>query len=161
MATFTLEELRAELAADPSELGYAPLVHVAADSELAVLLNTPRVPVLSYAAIADLQAALHSMLHSSNRSVWTLISRSATTHASETVQDVCQLIVDITQARYQSVNMGLPLVDLSLGALVTAEILTEQQKTDLLELGRVNISRAEELWGRGTRISIEQIGAAR
>lgn len=160
MSAPTVEQLRAELTGDPAGLGYAPLVNSAQDYQVAALLNADRDQVYSYAPIADLQAELHKMIHSSGLPTWSIIKQQAAGEASA-IQAVCGLIVDITQARYSNVDMGLAVVQGSLAALETATILTTEQKTALLALGQRWRSRAEELWGLGTRITAAMVSNAR
>jgi hypothetical protein len=156
----TVEQLRAELQNDPANLGYAEPLLTAQDRTVAGLLNASRDQVYSYAPIADLQAELHKMIHSSGLPTWSVIKQQAAGEASA-IQAVCQLIIDITQARYNNADMGLVVVQASLSALETATILTTEQKNTLLALGQRYRSRAEELWGLDTRITAEQVSAAR
>jgi hypothetical protein len=57
--------------------------------------------------------------------------------------------------------MGLVTTDAMLSVVVGANIMSQEQADAIKELGRRPRSYAEHLWGLGTIVTVEQIGAAR
>lgn len=116
-----LEEIQSKCT--PEELA-SPNCHT-----IAATVNVGRVKTVK-TPIEDVQAYLQT-----NGLWWAIKAVAADTAHPATVP--AQAIIDVANARYQNIDMSLPIVDQMLTGLVSAAVITAAQKTELMTLGQV------------------------
>lgn len=149
--------LAEELAADPLSLGYAPLLTVADDSAVAALLNARTGAGTDTLTLARLP-----------RNEWLAGTVSVAVRVEIGVGTDAQPLDAVARAKWRAVieqarasdpgsliNLGLLSI---LGDPVSDRVMA-QGELDALTT-RIG-SRAEVLWGAGTIITPDQVGAAR
>ncbi len=163
-----LAALRSELAADPAGLGYAPLVHVAADDAVAALMNDPAkggpvrraIPmlrVLTWGAKTGVRAGIEVAAN----------DPASPVHAvALTVRDMfwggtVGATLDITDADVAGATVGGVYQPGLIDALVATAIMTADQKDSLFALGTTPGSRAEVLFGPGEVVTPTHVAGAR
>ncbi len=162
MAELVNPTLRELLISDPDGKGFADLTYVADDRGVLDILNATHDTVLSFASLDTIQAALHEWPHADppHLPLWIHL-RQGQKSDNPVVASVCDFLFDVSAARYKSVDMGLATTSAMLGVIVSAGLMAQEQADALKELGRRPRSYAESIWGLGTVITLQEIGAAR
>ena len=95
---------------------------------IAAKVNVGRVKTVK-TPIADVQAILQT-----NGTWWAIKAASADkTHPAYAAADA---VMDVANARYENIDMSLPIVGQMFGGLKAAGILTDAQVTELLTMGQ-------------------------
>lgn len=148
-----MSELSDELRDDPESLGYQKHIEAGDKSALRSLLNEPR---------TEQAGALR--IPSSDLLIWA--GQNGRLRSLETAADNDDgALGSIADAAVRMIQRDATELDLSrqeirdmLDALVDADVLSDGDRQELLELSTAEISRAEELLGR--RVSIADVRAA-
>ena len=138
-----MNELRNELTLDPAGLGYAPLLADGSATQVAALLNEPRYEALGRVAITPLLEwiAVHGIMAR-------LRAAAAGTDAQvASIAEVALMLV--SNPNIPALDLSRPRVQEMLAALATAGVIPQDAHDELLALGTVRESRAQQL-GLGT-----------
>lgn len=131
--------LRAEIENDPTTLGYAQYRTSGADNAIADLLNLVRAGV-------NVQVASMSFL----KFMQAMVSQLSTLSTAQG-----------TQMQLLGLGGSIPLSDTATRAYLEGVYTTTAAKNQLQALYTRSGSRAEFLWGDGTRISSDDVATAR
>lgn len=147
-----MNELRNELIMDPHGLGYAPLLAAGSANQVADLLNEPRyetlgsvpiTPLLEWIAVHGIMARLRAAVAGTDAQV-------------ASIAEVALMLM--SNPNIPALDLSRPRVQEMLGALTAAGVIPEDAHTELLELGTVQQSRAQQL-GLGT-VTADDVSAA-
>lgn len=144
----------AALRAEISLSGYAGLT----DQQVADSLNTrnQKLP----AKIADMMAYLHRTASPSGAPIWLVVEDGSTLATDAGVKTACRMVVEVGRARYDTVDVSLPIVKAMLDALVAAGMMVQADEDYLIGLG-VTASRAEVLFVVGVSVTAGDVSLAR
>ena len=132
-----LQLLKAEL----SKPEYATLIANGYHAAIADSLNNDTVQVVKSIAIGDLNSFM-------DRNGFTLAVKSAyATTNDTTLKGACAAVLDVLSARYTHVDLTLDRVNTVLSILVSNNVITSQDKDNILALKNVTVSLAEALFG--------------
>jgi hypothetical protein len=156
----TLDQLKAELAADPTGVGYAALLAAGNDSAVAGLLNAK--------ANAGYVPARHVVTTLVRRGSWGMVPYAVLHRllpdGSTCPYAVYSLLAAVQLAAYAPIEppIRFEVTPLTAGvdAMVSAGLLSADDRADILA-GEVRTSRAEVLWGYGVAVSESLVGEAR
>lgn len=145
--------LQVELATDPTSGGYAALLATGQDSALAALLNAPVFSGRRQVTPDALKAILM------NLGAWARLWGIALTSeapvelraAAYTVFDAC------APESLRSVNLDGGAAELMFAAFLAAGVLNEVEQELVLAIGDTMVSRAEQLCGLGTVVSLGNV----
>ena len=107
----------------------SPEVKAAGTQAMADAINAGRTKVTKV-AIADVQAYLQT------QGLWWAIKTVATNNAHP-AQGAAVAVLDVANARYDNIDMTLPIVAQMLGGLVAASVITQGAMDALVSLGVV------------------------
>lgn len=136
----TIDTLRLELAEDPEGMNYAAL----SDPEAADLINAQNRTVLGTVRASEVRRFV--LLNG----IWPRIAAAAQGHADPTVQGTAITILQtLAPNSFDEIRMADPqvfgAVTQMLGTLVSAGVMTADQRDAMVALGNIPISRASEL----------------
>lgn len=136
----TIDTLRQELADDPEALGYAEL----SDPAAADLINAANRPVRGTVPASDVRR--YVLLNG----IWPKIAAAAQSSSDTTVQGTAITVLQtLAPNSFDEIRMGDPAVfgavSQMLDTLVSAGIMTLEQRDAMIALGDTTTSRAAEL----------------
>lgn len=134
-----MSALRNELIIDPHGLGYAPLLAAGSANQVASLLNEPRYEALGSVPITPLLEwiAVHGIMARLRAAV------AGTDGQVANIAEVALMLV--SNPNIPALDLSRPRVQEMLAALATAGVIPQDAHDELLELGTVPESRAQQL----------------
>lgn len=135
-----IQSLRDELTADPENIGYVNMT----DAEVAEALNAPSIDAKGTVPASTVRSFV--LLNG----LWPRFSKAAQTHGDATVQGTAETILQtLAPNSFDEIRMGdqavYNAVESMLSVMVSAELMTEEQKGQMMSLGDMKISRAQSL----------------
>ena len=127
----------------------ASLMADGSDSGVMAALNDPTgSPVAGVIDIATVEAALHTMTHSSGLPAWVVIVDYAKNEAGDVgLRACCRMVVAVVGSKYSTIDFSLPAVQQILGGLVAGTLLTQGQADALAALSAKKKTLAETVLG--------------
>jgi hypothetical protein len=157
-----IEDLREELTTDPESLGYAALDDAGDHAGVTTLINrvdANRVTVVStFATVRTLIAKIGPAGAVMVKKLRAFAAAAEPTDPSAfalqaTVQEILPFISQGDPARGDGVDLGDPASRGLFGALVVAQIITQEEADAVLAIGTAPCSRAFELFGRDVTLN--------
>jgi hypothetical protein len=136
----TIDELRNEISTDPLGRGYSDMQ----DSEVADSLNEPSRNGMREVPSSDVR--MYVLLHG----LWPAFQAAATTSPDPTIRATAITILQtIGAGSFDTIRMNradvYTGVSQMLQTMVSAGVMTEQNRAEMLALGETMVSRAQEL----------------
>ena len=154
----TQQQLRAELDSDPAGLGYAPLVAAGDDSGLADILNDP---TAGRTALRPMRMSVFTQFLMSRSLLRKIRDAEANALLPAAVRDICYgLLLLIQGASDREVDPADAATGAMIDALVSAAVVSADDKAAWLTACTVPVSRAAELWP-GSSVTHLDVAAAR
>ena len=149
-----IQQLRDELTTDPENYGYASM----SDNEVAESLNSPTIDAKGTVPASAVRSFV--LLNG----LWPRFSKASQTHEDANVQGTAETILQtLAPNSFDEIRMGdepvYNAVDSMLSVMVSANLMTQEQKSQMMALGDTKISRAQSL-GFGS-VHHLQVGEAR
>lgn len=150
-----LQALKSEIENDPQSLGYAALVEAGRDQDVANLLNAKnraghRLVQLWEVKLAAIEGGF-----------WPAIKVAATSHPVAEIKAVADTVLDyVDDRRFSTIDMDRASTMTMLEALVSGQVITQEQADSLVALADTTLSRAEELFGADASVGDQDIAKA-
>lgn len=131
--------LHDELANDPVDLGYAPLLAAGSANQVAALLNEPRYGALGSVPITPLLEwiAAHGVMAR---------LRAAAAGDDAQVASIAEVaLMLVSNPNIPALDLSRPRVQTMLAALAQAGVVPQDAHDELLALATVRVSRAQQL----------------
>ncbi len=157
----SLKTLKAELANDPAKLGYAPLIAIADYRGILGLLAT----VVTTAIVPVSRDVILQWFAGNSRITKLQKASTDTTTVIPGVGDlasivhVAQLLLDPTST-ITTVDFSDPQIQGFVDALAFANVLDAEDKASSLLLGKVSVTRMQQLWGLETALTEQDLTMA-
>jgi hypothetical protein len=151
-----INQLKTELQTDPTNQGYAPLLSAGNDSGVAAQLNIKQFSARAPIKTVDIKR------HAIQNGYWAALKGAAAAHPDAQVRGAATCAIDYaSDTRLETMDLDLPASQAMLNGLVAAGLISTAQHDELVAMGNINISRAEQLFGIGTQVSADDISRTR
>lgn len=135
------ELLRSEIENDPVGLGYKNDDGTwKSNEDIAGILNVATRSVPRMVPIPEIMAYIHT------NGIWIPIEDGSTDASlPKQIRDSARMVMSVMHARYENVDINLPIFGQVLNALVQGNLIQQKHKDEVIALGSRMASRAEEL----------------
>jgi hypothetical protein len=159
VAMIDIRSLASEIAADPSALGYAQHVAEGSDHLVASLLNESRFPGVRPVTIAEVEGL--SIRRGVTPKLFMAADSTPTNQAEATAKAVAKTALSLFgSSRLQEIHVDDQQTSNLLDALVSAGVITADDRSAVIALGSTTVSRAEQLFGIGASVTAEDVAMA-